>query len=95
MIINLTASICFLIVLLIVVSDFFMKEKLRNIENNCFKVLSVLATFGLIIEILMYDLILSGIDMNSVILLIIGRLIFVYYVIFMFVFMFCVGIKVI
>ena len=87
MLINLTASICFLIVLLIVVFDFFMKEKIKNIENNCFKVLSVFATIGLIIEVLMYGLIMLGIDMDSVILLGIGRLVFVYYVAFMFVFL--------
>lgn len=86
MLINLTASVCFLIVILILVFDFFRKKKIDKIENTCFKRLSVACVVGLLLEITMYGLILYGLNRSSYIYNVLGRLIYLYYIVFMYVF---------
>ena len=86
MVINLTASMCFIIVMLILVIDFNLKEKIQNIDNICFKYLSFFSIIGLLLQFVTYFLALNGFDKNSIILLILGRTIFLYYVVFMYFF---------
>ena len=86
MIINLTASMCFIIVILILIIDFNLKEKIHNIDNTCFKYLSFFSLIGLMLEFFTYYFVLNGLDINSPILLILGKAVFLYYVIFMYFF---------
>jgi len=86
MLINLTASICYIIVLLILIVVFFRKKKVKKIENTCFKVLSVASVFGLLLEAVMYGLVIIGLNPELDLFNILGKLIFLYYVVFMYVF---------
>ena len=86
MIINLTTSICFLIVMIILMVDFYSKEKLNTIDNKCFKYLSGISVFGLLLEFVTYFLSIIGFSSNSITLFILTKLVFLYYVLFMYVF---------
>ncbi len=86
MLINITASVCFLIVLSILMVDFSSKETLDNLDNNSFRHLSITCMLGLFIEILDYSMVLFGYGIHSPIIIILGKLVFLYYVIFMYYF---------
>ena len=86
MLINITASACFFIVLLILMIDFFSKKTLDNLDNNSFKHLSIISLFGLAIEFIDYLFVILGFNIYSSFILFLGRLIFGYYVIFMYYF---------
>ena len=86
MIINLTASICFLIVMVILIIDFNLKEKLDNIDNICFKYLSFFSIIGLLLEFFTYLYGYLGHNNDSILLLVFGRAIYLYYVVFMYFF---------
>ena len=93
MIVNVTASICFLIVLLILIFDFFSKKTLSNLDNNSFKHLSVVCAFGLLIEFLTYLLVIFKFEIHSLPMMVLARFIFIYYLIFMYyfiIYVFCV-----
>ena len=85
MIVNFTASISFLIVLLILIVDYLNKERLKNLENIFFKYLAFCSIAGLTLEALTYGLIEIGFTSNEW-LIFIGRFVFLYYVVFMFLF---------
>ena len=86
MLINITASVCFFIVLLILIMDFTSKETLDNLDNNSFKHLSITCIFGLFIEFLDYLMVLLGYDIHSSFMLLLGKLVFLYYLVFMYYF---------
>ena len=86
MLVNVTASFCFLIVLLILMADFSSKEKLETLDNSSFRHLSITNLIGLLLEFINYMLVLLGFDVNSAEILIIGKLIFIYYCVFMYYF---------
>lgn len=86
MLINITASACFFIVLFIMLLDFSSKEKINNLDNNSFKHLSITCLFGLLIEFINYFLGNIGFESGSTIMLFLGRSIFIYYVVFMYYF---------
>lgn len=86
MLVNITASLCFFIVLSILVVDFLSKETLDNLDNNSFKHLSITCMFGLLVEFLDYLMVLLNYDIHSFIMLFLGKIIFLYYVIFMYYF---------
>ena len=86
MLINVTASFCFFIVLMILMIDFNSKEKLDTLDNNSFKHLSITSTIGLIIEFFDYLLVLLGFEIQSIYMIALGKLIFLYYIIFMYYF---------
>ena len=85
MIVNFTASVSFLIVLLILVIDYLNKERLKNLENIFFKYLAFCSIAGLTLEATVYGLIEIGFT-NDEWLLFVGKFVFLYYVIFMFLF---------
>ncbi len=86
MLINITASMCFLIVLSILMVDFSSKETLDNLDNNSFKHLSIACMLGLFIEFLDYSMVLLGYDIHSPIMLLLGKVVFLYYIVFMYYF---------
>ena len=86
MIINVTASACFLIVLLILIIDFSSKKTLDNLDNNSFKHLSIVSFIGLTIEFLNYLFVILNFNIYSSFMFFLGRTIFIYYVIFMYYF---------
>ena len=86
MLVNLTTSMCFIIVILILVIDFNIKDRLNNIDNICFKYLSFLSMLGLLLEFFVYYLTLNGQSFDSTILLILGKAIYLYYLLFMYFF---------
>ena len=86
MLVNITASLCFFIVLSILVVDFLSKETLDNLDNNSFKHLSITCMFGLLVEFLDYLMVLLNYDIHSFIMFFLGKIIFLYYVIFMYYF---------
>ncbi len=86
MLINVTASMCFFIVLLILLIDFSFKDKLDNLDNNSFRHLCITCLFGLLLEFVDYLLVITSVDMYSTFMLFLGRVIFLYYVIYMYYF---------
>ncbi len=86
MLINVTASFCFMIVILILIADFDSKEKLDNLDNNSFKHLSITCAIGLFVEFVNYFLVLEGFEIRSLLMLILGKTIFLYYAVFMYFF---------
>ncbi len=86
MVINLTTSLCFLIMMIVLVIDFNLKEKLNNIDNICFKYLSFISIVGLLLEFFTYLISLLGFSSNSILLNGLGRIIYLYYVVFMYFF---------
>ena len=86
MYINLTASACFIVVILILIIDFNTKERIDNIDNRCFKFLSFSSMIGLLLEFFTYYLVLNGQNIDSAIIHVLGRVIFLYYVVFMYFF---------
>ncbi len=86
MYINLTASVCFIVVILILIIDFNTKERIDNIDNRCFKFLSFSSMIGLLLEFFTYYLVLNGQSIDSSIIYVLGRVIFLYYVVFMYFF---------
>lgn len=82
MVVNLTVCVCFFISLLVFVYDFFTKKRISSIENRCFKSLAIANLVGLILEILIFYLALN--DCNEIFLLLINKIIFMYYTIFMY-----------
>ena len=86
MIINLTSSVCFMIILIILVVDFFSKKKVSKLENKYFKYLSILTLFGLLLEIIIYTLAVMDYTKWELAFTNLGRMIFMYYVIWMFFF---------
>ncbi len=86
MLINVTASFCFFLVLLVLILDFNSKEKIDTLDNNSFKHLSITCMSGLTIEFINYLAVLLGIEIQSFFLVVFGKLIFLYYSIFMYYF---------
>ena len=86
MIINITASICFIITVIILTYDFFSKEKIDKLENKYFKVLAPLTLIGLIMELILYSLTSLGKDANTILVDSLTRAIFMYYVVFMYIY---------
>lgn len=86
MTVNITASACFFIVLLILLLDFSSKEKLDNLDNNSFRHLSITCLIGLLLEFLNYFLVTVGLEISSKIMLVLGRAMFLYYVFYMYYF---------
>lgn len=86
MLINITASICFFIVLIILMIDFSSKERIDNLDNKSFKRLSITSAIGLFIEFIDYLLVINGFKIHSPLMLFLGKIIFLYYVIFMYLF---------
>jgi len=86
MLINVTASFCFLLVLCIILFDFNSKEKLDTLDNNNFKHLSITCAIGLFLEFINYLLAIIGFDIQSLFMTILGKLIFFYYSVFLYFF---------
>ena len=84
MVINIGISISFFIVLVILAFVYFFKEKIDSLENKIFKRLIPITLFGLLIEALIYYLTINGIDSNSLLISITIRLLYIYYVLWMF-----------
>ena len=86
MIVNITTSICFTLVLIILIYDFYSKEKLEKLENKYFKALAPITLCGLTIECTLYLFLLMGLNINSFFVDVFTKLIFLYYVVFMYVY---------
>lgn len=81
MVVNITTGTCFLLVLLIVLYDFYSKKRILTLENKYFLTLTYLNLIGLLIEILIYFF--AYITNDLYIHLFFIRFILVYYIIFM------------
>ena len=85
MVINIVASICFSIVLLILMLDFFSKKKIEKLDNNYFRILSITNLVGLFTEIIIYFLLLfKSSSLTLIIITILGKIILLYYLIYMY-----------
>lgn len=86
MLVNFTASLSFAIVMGILIFDFLTKKKIIKIENTYFKILSVLTFLGLLFECLIYYFAMNGFEIESYVFSLMGKTIFLYYVVWMFFF---------
>ena len=77
MLINLTSSVCFFIVLIILIIDFFSKETLKNLDNESFKSMTIVCIAGLFLEFINYFLVYRGFDKESELMLILGKTLFI------------------
>ena len=88
MYINFTASICFFIIILIILIDFMSKRKVNKLENKLFKTISVLTLFGLVLEFIIYGLFIGHYNYNQNLLLfnICAKSLLLYYIVWMYFF---------
>ena len=86
MLMNLGVGISFLIVLLIITSIFFSKKTLSNYTNKMFKILIITTIIGLLIEISIYYIILCTSIENMFIYEVLIKLLYVYYIFWMYYF---------
>ena len=86
MIINIGIGYSFIIVLFILAVVYFSKEKIKSIENRCFKRLIPITILGLLDEVVIYYLAIFSIDTNNIFLVLTIKLLYVYYVLWMYYF---------
>ena len=86
MIINVGICATFLIVLTIIVLVYFSKPKIDTIENNIFKRQIGVTAFGLLLEAIIYFLITNHVNLSQNILIILTKMLYVYYVFWMYYF---------
>jgi len=85
-IINVGICATFLIVLTIIVLVYFSKPKINTIENNIFKRQIGVTAFGLLLEAIIYFLITNHVNLSQNILIILTKMLYVYYVFWMYYF---------
>ena len=83
MIVNIGISISFLIVLIILMVVYFSKEKIDSMENKIFKRMIIITIIGLIIEFLIYYDVLFIKEYSDLLLPIIIKGLFIYYIVWM------------
>lgn len=81
MIVNITTSFSFLLVLATVLYDFYSKKKVKSLENNYFIILTYLNVVALILDIVIYTVVL--ITNDTFINFIFIKILLIYYLIFM------------
>ena len=86
MIINVGICVTFLIVLTIIVLVYYSKPKIDNIENKIFKRQIGVTAVGLLLESIIYFLITVHFNISSNILIILTKMLYVYYVFWMYYF---------
>jgi len=85
-IINVGICVTFLIVLTIIVLVYYSKPKIDNIENKIFKRQIGVTAVGLLLESIIYFLITVHFNISSNILIILTKMLYVYYVFWMYYF---------
>ncbi len=83
MIINIVSSINFLIVIFVLLYDFYSKKRVDSIENKCFKILTFVNILGLVIDMTIFLLLINGVDTYIVNFL--NELVMLYYLVFMYI----------
>lgn len=78
LIINITSGICFLLIILILLYDFYSKKRLNRLENRYFLFLTYINLFGLILEIILSIVLIYNHNLNGIF----SKLIYIYYLIF-------------
>ena len=85
MIVNIGICVSFLIVLLIISVAYFTRDRINSIENRCFKKEIIITIFGLIIESIIYFQAITNMNVTQLLRISI-KLLYVYYVCWMFYF---------
>ena len=86
MLINIGICVAFLIVLMIIEIVYYLKEKLDSIENKFFKKEILITMIGLVIESIIYFVVIETKDSYPLLLRILTKLLYVYYVVWMYYF---------
>lgn len=80
---NVSYTICSIIFMAIVIVVFFIKKRISNIENNIFSKMIISTLVGTILELSNYFLLIYEVDYNSLLYSISIKLILIYYIIWM------------
>lgn len=74
-------SICSLAFILILMYNFFAKERINNLETKIYKYLLLLTTFGLTLDVITSILYNSGVNYDNIFYILASKFVFVYFVV--------------
>ena len=76
-----TFSICSIVILLIFVLNFFSKESIKTEETNTYRNLLLLTLIGTSLDVFSYALYKSGVPTDSLLYILSGKAVFIYFII--------------